>query len=79
MKPDLSNTFVHEITATKSPDVDASACEPTNTRLEIVHSPAPFCRQTVMLVLDHRGHLTPLYTAGDLLRWCKAIWKAELD
>jgi hypothetical protein len=34
---------------------------------------------SVMVVIDENGYLTPLLTAGDLLRWCKAAWRAEQD
>jgi hypothetical protein len=32
-----------------------------------------------MVALDDAGYLVPLCTAGDLLRWCKAAWRAEQD
>jgi hypothetical protein len=34
---------------------------------------------TVMVVVDCNGHFQPLYTAGDLLRWCKSTWAMEQD
>ena len=34
---------------------------------------------SVMVVIDDNGYLMPLCTAGDLLRWCKAAWRAERD
>ena len=34
---------------------------------------------SIMAVIDENGYLTPLLTAGDLLRWCKAAWRAEQD
>jgi len=33
---------------------------------------------TLMAAVDARGFLTPLCTAGDLVRWCRAVWRAEL-
>jgi hypothetical protein len=34
---------------------------------------------SVMAVMNDHGYLTPLCTVGDLLRCCKAAWRAELD
>jgi hypothetical protein len=34
---------------------------------------------SVMAVVDGNGRFQPLYTAGDLLRWCKSTWGAEQD
>ena len=34
---------------------------------------------SVMVVVDGNGRFQPLYTAGDLLRWCKSAWRAEQD
>lgn len=34
---------------------------------------------SVMVVVDGNGCFQPLYTAGDLLRWCKSAWRAEQD
>jgi hypothetical protein len=42
-------------------------------------SALPRSSVSVMAVLDNSGNLTQLCTAGDLLRWCKAAWRAELD
>ena len=41
--------------------------------------PLPRTRLSVMAVMDDNGYLMPLCTAADLLRWCKAAWRAELD
>jgi hypothetical protein len=32
-----------------------------------------------MVALDDAGYLVPICTAGDLLRYCKAVWQAERD
>jgi hypothetical protein len=37
----------------------------------------PFTSSSVLLVMDEDGYLTPLLTAGALLRLCKAKWRAE--
>ena len=76
-KPDMSKLFSQETPTELSPH-DAIDREPTITR-QAIHSLAPVSCRTVMLVLDHDGYLTPVYTAGDLLRWCKATWRAEQD
>ena len=34
---------------------------------------------SVMVVVDENGRFQPLYTAGDLLRWCKSTWAMEQD
>lgn len=39
----------------------------------------PLTNLTVLAVIDGNGYLMPLCTAGDLLRWCKAAWRAEQD
>jgi hypothetical protein len=36
----------------------------------------PSTSVSVMVVIDADGYLMPLCTAGDLLRWCKAAWRA---
>ncbi|HEU4342453.1 MAG TPA: hypothetical protein VFU31_12860 [Candidatus Binatia bacterium] len=41
--------------------------------------PPPVSSVTLMAVVDVRGHLTPLYTARDLVRWCRAAWRVELQ
>jgi hypothetical protein len=54
---------------------------PNASRSEFEGLPAPLPRTSLslMMVMDENGSLTPLCTAGDLLRWCKAAWKAEQD
>ena len=37
----------------------------------------PSTSSSVLLVIDENGYLTPMLTAGDLLRLCKATWRAE--
>ena len=39
--------------------------------------PMPRTSMSVMVVIDENGYLTPLCTPADLLRWCKAAWRAE--
>jgi hypothetical protein len=39
----------------------------------------PLSNFTVMAAVDEYGELTPLCTAGDLLRWCKIAWNAERE
>ena len=41
--------------------------------------PLPRTSLSVIPVMDDHGYLTPLCTAGDLLRCCKAAWRAERD
>ena len=41
--------------------------------------PLPRTSVSVMAVMDENGYLMQLCTAGDLLRWCKVAWKADLD
>jgi hypothetical protein len=37
----------------------------------------PSSSSSVLVVIDENGYLTPLLTAGDLLRLCKEAWRAE--
>jgi hypothetical protein len=37
----------------------------------------PASRAALMAVIDENGLLTPLCTAGDLLRSCKYFWRAS--
>jgi hypothetical protein len=39
----------------------------------------PASRAAVMAVIDENGLLTPLCTAGDLLRNCKYFWRISQD
>ena len=39
----------------------------------------PRTSTSVLVVLDANGDFTQLCTAGDLLRWCKAVWWAEQE
>lgn len=41
--------------------------------------PLPSTSLSVMAIVDDNGYLMPLCTTADLLRWCKAAWRAELD
>ena len=41
-------------------------------------TPLPTSSFSVMLVADGHGYFQPLCTASDLLRWCKAVWRADL-
>jgi hypothetical protein len=39
----------------------------------------PASRAPLMAVIDENGLLTPLCTAGDLLRSCKYFWRVSRD
>lgn len=39
----------------------------------------PASRAALMAVIDENGLLTPLCTAGDLLRSCKYFWRVSQD
>jgi hypothetical protein len=75
----MSNPFLQEPTATESVHVDAVLGQPTDARPALASSLTPPSCESVMLVVDQDGYFIPLYTAGDLLRWCKAVWRAERD
>ena len=55
-----------------------AADRPTPERVNWTGS-LPASSFTVMVVVDCNGHFQPLYTAGDLLRWCKSTWAMEQD
>ena len=55
-----------------------AAGRPTPERVNWTGS-LPASSFTVMVVVDCNGHFQPLYTAGDLLRWCKSTWAMEQD
>ena len=41
--------------------------------------PLPKSRVAMLVAVDSRGFLVPLFTAGDLLRACKLSWKVSLN
>jgi hypothetical protein len=55
-----------------------AADRPTPERVNWTGS-LPASSFTVMVLVDCNGHFQPLYTAGDLLRWCKSTWAMEQD
>jgi hypothetical protein len=75
----VSNLFLLNPTATEIAHVDAAVAQPAFGPPSILDSPTPPSCESVMLVVDQDGYLAPIFTAGDLLRWCKAAWKVERD
>jgi hypothetical protein len=50
----MSNAFWQDTADTESSNIDATICEPTNSRFEVGNSLAPTSCQSVMLVLTER-------------------------
>jgi hypothetical protein len=51
---EMSNAFWQDTADTESSNIDATICEPTNSRFEVGNSLAPTSCQSVMLVLTER-------------------------
>ena len=72
------STSVDELT-TEQPRNEPAPRSSGHTKLENLFGFLPATSSSVLLVMDENGYLTPLLTATDLLRLCKATWRAEQD
>jgi|GEM_PF-5143696 len=57
--------------------------EPAGSAAQLLHERLPWIgslsnpRLGPMLVMSDEGYLVPLFTAGDLLRGCRYLWRRE--
>lgn len=84
------NTDLGELTVKKSSaesesrEIDGAACAGPSPDAALSEAlpwsgTLPVSSYGVMAVIDSDGYLVPLWTAGDLLRACKAHWRSTLN